>query len=57
VSWAREALTAIRQIVLIEHRVDTLTEQVKPIAVTCHDLDRRFKANGHPVASLTARQI
>ena len=66
-SWAREALTAIRQIILIEHRMDTLTEQVKPIAVTCHDLDRRFssyrseirtpRANGRPVASLTARQI
>jgi hypothetical protein len=38
VSWAREALTAIRQIILIEHRMDTLTERVKPIAVTCHDL-------------------
>jgi hypothetical protein len=67
VSWAREALTAIGQIILIEHRMDTLTEQDKPIAVTCHDLDRRFRwyrseirtprANGHPVAWLTARQI
>jgi hypothetical protein len=30
-SWAREALAAIRKIVLIEHRMDTLTEQVKEL--------------------------
>ena len=41
-SWAREALAAIRQIILIEHRMDSLTEQVKQIALTCHDLDRRL---------------
>ena len=41
-SWAREALAAIRKIVLMEHRMDSLTEQVKQVAVNCQDLDRRL---------------
>jgi ubiquinone biosynthesis protein UbiJ len=42
VSWAAEVLAGIRKIVLIEHRMDTLTEQVKQIALACQDLDRRL---------------
>jgi len=42
VSWAAEVLTGIRKIVLIEHRMETLTEQVKQIALACQDLDRRL---------------
>ena len=41
-SWAAEVLTGIRKIVLIEHRMETLTEQVKQIALACQDLDRRL---------------
>jgi hypothetical protein len=42
VSWGTEVLAGIRKIVLIEHRMNTLTEQVKQIALACQDLDRRF---------------
>jgi hypothetical protein len=42
VSWPREALEALRQIVLIDHRVNELTDRVKEIAVTCQELDRRL---------------
>lgn len=41
-SWAGEAVAAIRKIVLIEDRVDRLTDQVKQIAETCQELDRRL---------------
>ena len=41
-SWPREALEALRQIVLIDHRVNELTDRVKEIAVTCQELDRRL---------------
>jgi len=42
VSWAREAVAAIRKIVLIEDRIDRLTEQVKLLADAYHHLDRRL---------------
>jgi hypothetical protein len=42
VSWPRDAFEALRQIVLIEHRVNGLTDSVKQLALTCQDLDRRL---------------
>jgi hypothetical protein len=42
VSWPRDAFEALRQIVLIEHRVNSLTDTVKQLALTCQDLDRRL---------------
>ena len=41
-SWPRDAFEALRQIILIEHRVDGLTDTVKQLALTCQDLDRRL---------------
>jgi hypothetical protein len=42
VTWAGEALAAIRKIVLIEERVNALTEQVKRLADAYLELDRRL---------------
>jgi hypothetical protein len=42
VSWARDAVGAIRKIVLIEVRMETLTAQVKTLAESYTDLDRRL---------------
>jgi hypothetical protein len=42
VSWARDAVAAIRKIVLIEDRMETLTGQVKTLAESTTDLDRRL---------------
>jgi hypothetical protein len=42
VSWPRDAFEALRQIVLIEHRVTTLTDSVKELANTCQEMDRRL---------------
>jgi hypothetical protein len=42
VSWARDAVSAIRKIVLIEDRMVTLTAQVKHLADGYTDLDRRL---------------
>jgi hypothetical protein len=42
VSWARDAVAAIRKIVLIEDRVEALTVQVKHLADGYTDLDRRL---------------
>jgi hypothetical protein len=42
VSWARDAVAAIRKIVLIEDRVETLTAQVKHLADGYTYLDRRL---------------
>jgi hypothetical protein len=42
VSWPRDAFEALRQIVLIEHRVNTLTDTVKELALACQDMDRRL---------------
>ncbi len=41
-SWARDAVEAIRKIVLIEDRVEALTVQVKHLADGYLDLDRRL---------------
>lgn len=41
-SWARDAVAAIRKIVLIEERVETMTKQVKELADAYKDLDRRL---------------
>ena len=40
-TWAGEALAAIRKIVLIEERVSSLSEQVKRLADSYVELDRR----------------
>jgi hypothetical protein len=42
VSWARDAVSAIRKIVLIEDRMEGLTVQVKHLADGYTDLDRRL---------------
>jgi len=42
VSWARDAVSAIRKIVLIEDRMEALTVQVKYLADGYTDLDRRL---------------
>jgi len=42
VTWAGEALAAIRKIVLIEERVGALSEQVKRLADSYLELDRRL---------------
>jgi predicted nucleic acid-binding Zn-ribbon protein len=42
VSWARDAVSAIRKIVLIEDRMEALTAQVKHLADGYTDLDRRL---------------
>ena len=41
-SWARESVAAIRKIILIEERIDGLTEQVKLLADSNRELDRRL---------------
>jgi hypothetical protein len=42
VSWARDAVAAIRKIVLIEERMEALTAQVKHLADGYTDVDRRL---------------
>ena len=41
-SWAGEAVAAIRKMVLIEDRINGLTEQVKKLAESYNELDRRL---------------
>ena len=41
-SWASEAVGAIRKVVLIEDRVVRIASQVNQLAETCRDLDRRL---------------
>jgi len=41
VSWAGEVYAAIRKIILLEHRVENLTAQVKVLANSYAELDRR----------------
>ncbi len=41
-SWPRDAFEALRQIVLIDQRINGLTDTVKELATTCQDLDRRL---------------
>jgi hypothetical protein len=42
VSWAGEAVAAIRKMVLIEDRMTGLSDQVKRLASCYDDLDRRL---------------
>jgi len=42
VSWARDAVSAIRKIVLIEDRMESLTLQVRHLADGYIDVDRRL---------------
>ncbi|MHB8501890.1 MAG: hypothetical protein ACYDCG_02560 [Candidatus Acidiferrales bacterium] len=41
-SWAGEAVAAIRKMVLIEERMNGLTEQVRRLAESYNELDRRL---------------
>jgi hypothetical protein len=41
-SWPRDAFEALRQIVLIENRINTMTDTVKELAVACQEMDRRL---------------
>lgn len=41
-SWARDAVSAIRKIVLIEDRMESLTLQVRHLADGYIDVDRRL---------------
>ena len=41
-SWAGEAVAAIRKMVLIEDRMNGLTEQVRKLAESYNELDRRL---------------
>ena len=41
-SWATDAFSAIRKIVLLEDRVERLATQVDSLAEICQDLDRRL---------------
>jgi hypothetical protein len=41
-SWARDALVALKRIILLEERITNLTEQSKQLMDTCGDLDRRL---------------
>ena len=58
-TWAGEALAAIRKIVLIEERIGSLTEQVKVLADSYVELDRRLlkmEAKFELLESLSGRQ-
>ena len=41
-SWASDAIGAIRKIVLLEDRVERLAGQVDSLAEVCKDIDRRL---------------
>lgn len=41
-SWSRDAFEALRQIILIENRINTLTDTVKELALACQEMDRRL---------------
>jgi hypothetical protein len=41
-SWPRDAFEALRQIVLIEYRINTMTDTVKELALACQEMDRRL---------------
>jgi hypothetical protein len=42
VSWSRDAFEALRQIVLIDNRINSLSDGVKELAVKCQELDGRL---------------
>jgi hypothetical protein len=59
VTWAGEALAAIRKIVLIEERIGSLSEQVKALADSYLELDRRLlriEAKFELLENLSGRQ-
>lgn len=41
-SWPRDAFEALRQIVLIENRINTMTDTVKELALAWQEMDRRL---------------
>ena len=41
-TWAGEAFTAIRKIVLIEDRITALADRLERLANSCTELDRRL---------------
>ncbi len=41
-SWAFEALAALKRIMLLEERITNLTAESKLLMDTCKDLDRRL---------------
>lgn len=41
-SWPRDAFEALRQIVLIENRITTMTDTVKDLALACQEMDHRL---------------
>lgn len=41
-SWPRDAFEALRQIVLIENRINTMTDTVKELALAWQQMDRRL---------------
>lgn len=41
-SWAFEALSALKRIILLEERITNLTTESKLLMDTCKDLDRRL---------------
>lgn len=40
--WTRDALVAIKRIILIEDRITTLSKQAEELMEVCKDLDRRL---------------
>jgi hypothetical protein len=59
VTWAGEALAALRKIVLMEERIGSLTERVKVLADSYVELDRRLlkmEAKFELVETLSGRQ-
>jgi hypothetical protein len=40
--WTRDALAAIKRIILIEDRITTLSKQAEELMEVCKDLDRRL---------------
>jgi len=59
VTWAGEALAAIRKIVLIEERIGSLSDQVKILADSYVELDRRLlrmESKFELLESLSGRQ-
>ncbi len=41
-NWARDALAALKKIILLEERITSLTNQSKQLMDACTDLDRRL---------------
>jgi len=59
VTWAGEALAAIRKIVLIEERIGSLSDQVKILVDSYVELDRRLlrmESKFELLESLSGRQ-